>query len=104
MFHSGQTRRFKSLPATSGLPPSTDIIRPVRLVRLVQEAKDRENRKCNIAKRQSSFPAAQTTMEKCPSGKSVRFSNCGLSSPADKNIPLNTSGKSPLQARPVPPG
>jgi hypothetical protein len=33
-----QKRRFKSLPATSGLPPSTDIIRPVRLIRLVQEA------------------------------------------------------------------
>ena len=27
-----------------------------------------------------------------------------LSSPVSKNIPLNTSGKSPLQARPVPPG
>ena len=26
-----------------------------------------------------------------------------LSSPVDKNIPLNASGKSPLQARPVPP-
>src|SRR5258708_1113406 len=36
--HLGQKRRFKSLPATSGLPPSTDIIRPVRLVRLAQEA------------------------------------------------------------------
>jgi hypothetical protein len=34
----GQKRRFKSLPATSGRPPSTDIIRPVRLVRLAQEA------------------------------------------------------------------
>ena len=33
-----QKRRFKSLPATSALPPSTDIIRPVRLVWLVQEA------------------------------------------------------------------
>jgi hypothetical protein len=27
-----------------------------------------------------------------------------LSSPVGENIPLNTSGKSPLQARPVPPG
>src|ERR1035437_4551183 len=45
-----QTRRFKSLPATSALPPSTDIIRPVRLVRSVQEAKDRGNCKCNKAK------------------------------------------------------
>src|SRR5260370_395144 len=34
----GQKRRFKSLPATSGLHPSTDIIRPVRLVRLVHVA------------------------------------------------------------------
>jgi hypothetical protein len=31
----GQSRRFGPLPATSGLPRSTDIIRPARLVRLV---------------------------------------------------------------------
>jgi len=34
----GQKRRFDPLPATSGLPRSTDIIRPVRLVRLVPTA------------------------------------------------------------------
>ncbi len=33
--HSGQKRRFDIQPATSGLPRSTDIARPVRLVRLV---------------------------------------------------------------------
>jgi len=33
--HLGQSRRFGPLPATSGLPRSTDIIRPARLVRLV---------------------------------------------------------------------
>ena len=48
-----QKRRFKSLPATSALPPSTDIIRPVRLVRSVQEAKDRGNCKCNKAKQRA---------------------------------------------------
>jgi hypothetical protein len=35
--------------------PSMDIIRPVRLVRLAQEAKDRENCNDNIAQRQSTF-------------------------------------------------
>src|ERR1700675_4510461 len=32
---SGQSRRFHPLPATSGLPQTTDIIRPARLFRLV---------------------------------------------------------------------
>jgi hypothetical protein len=32
---SGQSRRFDPLPATSGLPRTTDIIRPARLVRNV---------------------------------------------------------------------
>src|SRR6478672_5100079 len=32
---SGQRRRFDASPATSGLPQSTDIARPVRLVRFV---------------------------------------------------------------------
>ena len=31
----GQSRRFDPLPATSGLPRSTDIVRPARLVRFV---------------------------------------------------------------------
>ena len=31
----GQTHRFDPLPATSGLPRSTDINRPAQLVRLV---------------------------------------------------------------------
>ena len=31
----GQSRRFDPLPATSGLPRTTDIIRPARLVRNV---------------------------------------------------------------------
>src|ERR1700687_5028268 len=31
----GQKRRFDAPPTTSGLPPSTDIIRPAQLVRLV---------------------------------------------------------------------
>jgi hypothetical protein len=35
-------------------------------------------------------------------GKTTRRANQqNLSSPAGKNIPLNTSGKSPLQARPI---
>ena len=38
-----------------------------------------------------------------PTGKSLRVFNPGLSSPSRKNFPLNMSGKSPLQARPVPP-
>ncbi len=38
-------------------------------------------------------------------GKTARRANQQtLSSPSGKNIPLNASGKSPLQARPVPPG
>jgi hypothetical protein len=41
------------------------------LVRLVQEAKDRENRKCNIAKRQSTFCFANCT-ENCLPGKSAK--------------------------------
>jgi hypothetical protein len=32
---SGQSRRFDSQPATSGLPRSTDIARPAGLVRFV---------------------------------------------------------------------
>jgi hypothetical protein len=35
---SGHSRRFDPPPATSGLPRSTDIARPVRLVRLVPQA------------------------------------------------------------------
>jgi hypothetical protein len=35
----GQTRRFDPLPATSGLPRTTDISRPARLVRLVPSRK-----------------------------------------------------------------
>ena len=31
----GHSRRFDPLPATSGLPRTTDIIRPARLVRNV---------------------------------------------------------------------
>src|ERR1700676_4452121 len=34
----GQSRRFDPEPATSGLPRSTDIVRPARLVRLVPQA------------------------------------------------------------------
>ena len=37
-----------------------------------RKKKDRENRKCNIAKRQSTFPASQTTTENCPAGKSPK--------------------------------
>jgi hypothetical protein len=39
----------------------------MRLVRPVQEAKDRENRRCGIAKQQG-----QTTTETCPAGKSAK--------------------------------
>jgi hypothetical protein len=35
MSASGKSRRFDPLPATSGLPRSTDVIRPARLVRFV---------------------------------------------------------------------
>jgi hypothetical protein len=38
----------------------------------------------------------------CPTGKSVRFAELPLSSPLAKNISLSPSGKSSLQARPVP--
>jgi hypothetical protein len=31
----GQKRRFDALPVTSGLPRTTDIIRPARLIRFV---------------------------------------------------------------------
>src|SRR5258708_10694948 len=33
---------------------------------------DRENCKCNMAKRQSTFPASQSTTEKSPTGKSAK--------------------------------
>jgi hypothetical protein len=35
MSQLGQKRRFDPLPATSGLPQPTDIVRPARLVRFV---------------------------------------------------------------------
>jgi hypothetical protein len=38
MSQMGQKRRFDPLPAISGLPRSTDVIRSARLVRLVPEA------------------------------------------------------------------
>lgn len=38
MSEMGQSRRFDPLPATSGLPRSTDVVRPVRLVRFVPTA------------------------------------------------------------------
>src|ERR1700686_3642773 len=62
-------RRFESPPATSGRPPSTDVIRPVRLV---QEAEIARTAKCNLAKRQSTFPALQTTTKNDPTGKSAK--------------------------------
>jgi len=37
MSDSGQTRRFNPLPMTSGLPQTTDIAEPGRLVRFVPE-------------------------------------------------------------------
>jgi hypothetical protein len=46
---------FSLCQSTSGLSPSTEIIRPLLLVRLAQEAKDRENCKGNIAKWQGTF-------------------------------------------------
>jgi hypothetical protein len=46
-----------------------------------------------------SWAASQTTTENSPTGQITK----NLSSPVEKNIPLNASGKSPLQARPVPP-
>src|ERR1700737_3208616 len=36
--HLGQKRRFASLPAISGLPRTTDIVRPPRLGRFVPDA------------------------------------------------------------------
>ena len=36
--HLGQKRRFASLPAISGLPRTTDIVRPPRLVRFVPDS------------------------------------------------------------------
>jgi hypothetical protein len=87
--------RGKSLPATSGLPPSTDIIRPMRLVRLAQEAKVRENRKCNIAKRQSTFcltnadgklPAGQIT-KTCPAPSTKIFRLTRRANPLYKLAP-----------------
>src|ERR1700730_1450522 len=38
MSEVGQSRRFDAPPVTSGLPRSTDIVGPVRLVRFVPEA------------------------------------------------------------------
>jgi hypothetical protein len=38
MSQMGQKRRFDPLPITSGLPRSTDIIYPARLVRFVPRA------------------------------------------------------------------
>src|SRR5258708_39706525 len=72
MSHLGQKRRFKSLPATSGLHPinghhQTGAVGPVGA-----RSGDRENCKCNMAKRQSTFPASQSTTEKSPTGKSAK--------------------------------
>ena len=39
---------------------------------MVQKTKDRENCKCNIAKRQSTFLASQTSTENSPPGKSAK--------------------------------
>jgi hypothetical protein len=38
MSEVGQSRHFGRWPTTSGLPQSTDIIRPARLVRFVPKA------------------------------------------------------------------
>jgi hypothetical protein len=37
-----------------------------------RKKKDRENCKCNVAERQNTFPASQTTTENCPTGKSAK--------------------------------
>ena len=48
----GQKRRFEPLPATSGLPRSTDIVGPTRLVRFVPEA-DLRRRAARLLNRNS---------------------------------------------------
>jgi hypothetical protein len=68
----GQKRRFKSLPATSGLPPSTVIIRPGAVGPVGARRGVRENCKGNLAKRQSTFPASQTRTDNNPTGKSTK--------------------------------
>jgi hypothetical protein len=94
----GQKRRFKSLPATSGLPTSTDIIRPVRLVRLAQEERSREPQ-MQLGQAAKHLPCLANRTENCLPGKSPKT----CPAPPTKIFPLNLSGKSSLQARPVPP-
>jgi hypothetical protein len=68
MSPSGQKRRFKFLPATSGLPPSTDIS-DLCVVRLAQEAKDRES--CKMQHSQ----AAKQLLPRKLHGKIARRAN-----------------------------
>jgi hypothetical protein len=94
MSEKGQKRRSKSLPATSDLPPSTDIIRPLRLVRLVQKWRSRE------LQMQHSLTAKHLLPHKRRRKFARRANQQNLSSPLCKNISLNPSGKSPLETRP----
>src|SRR6202048_1291275 len=94
MSEKGQKRRSKSLPATSDLPPSTDIIRPLRLVRLVQKWRSRE------LQMQHSLTAKHLLPHKRRRKFARRANQQNLSSPLCKNISLNPSGKSLLEIRP----
>ena len=58
----GQSRRFGRRPMTSGLPPTTDIVRPARLVRfvpiLLQKSKIERPEKTRQSGHWTSLPAA----------------------------------------------
>jgi hypothetical protein len=96
---SGQNRRSKSLPATSGLAPSTDIISPVRVGPVGARSERSQERQMQHSQAAKHLPCLANDDGKLPDGQITK----SLSSPSRKNIPLNPSGKSPLQARPVPP-
>lgn len=61
---TGQSRQFDAPPATSGLPQSTDIARPARLVRFVPKgdvrAKRRDQRKAGLSESASPYSSNHT--------------------------------------------
>jgi hypothetical protein len=81
----GQKRCFKSLPATSGLPPSADIIRLVRLIRPVQGAQIARTANSTAGGKAPSLPH-QRRRETTRRANHLGNLATPLSSPSRKNI------------------
>src|ERR1700738_4120981 len=100
MSEKGQKRRFDPLPAVSGLPRTTDIIRPTRLVRFVPIGDESSRRSARPSYPLADLNAGLQEEPNCTSAMAFLQGDCGNGRGAIAKVDVQRAQPSPVRSMP----